>query len=262
MTSDGKSDNHGSQPIIPNGEIPCVWMLAGVLNFRLCDRDLACADCPLEHALRNTSRVPADLPRERAARTTPGGCLIPEDRFFHPGHTWVRLLPGGEFEVGIDDFGRRVAGEAARVELPRTGELLTAGDASVEIAGRGWRIRLQAPFSGEVTGANGALEDEPALIRTAPYGAGYLYRARPGDPARALEGLIPSAAAPAFMGGQEFLLRALVDVALARTGQSITLNDGGLLSDDLLAGVPPVKADRIREWIFNAPMTGREARER
>ena len=41
-------------------------------------------------------------------------CLVPEDRYLHPGHTWVRLLPGGEVEVGVDDFGGRVAGTVSR----------------------------------------------------------------------------------------------------------------------------------------------------
>jgi hypothetical protein len=30
----------------------CVWMLSGVLNYRLCDRDLDCEHCPLDRALR------------------------------------------------------------------------------------------------------------------------------------------------------------------------------------------------------------------
>jgi glycine cleavage system H lipoate-binding protein len=201
-------------------------------------------------------------PRAHAPRTTAGGCVVPADRFFHPGHTWVRLLPGGEFEVGLDDFGGRVAGAVERVGLPIAGNRLRSGDVAVAIVGRAARIRLRAPFTGEVSEVNGGLAAEPMLVRRDPYGAGYLYRARPSDPARALQGLIPHEEAMAFATGQEFLLHALVDVALARAGESATLNDGGILSDDLLAGVPPVKAERIREWIFNAPQPGREARER
>ena len=251
-----------AQPIIPRGEIPCVWMTAGVLNFRLCDRNLECATCPLEGALRNTSRVQEQPRRAQAVPTTPGGCLVPEDRFFHAGHTWVRLLPGGEFEVGLDDFGGRVAGEVEQVSLPTTGDHLRIDESPVGILGRSSQLEIRAPFTGEVSGANHDLLDQPDLLRRDPYGAGYLYRAKPSDPARALADLVSGEAALAWMTEQEQLLRAMVDVALVRAGDAATLNDGGLLSDDLLAGVPPVKAKRIREWIFNAPEQGREATQK
>ncbi len=262
MTNNGKPDKHGSQPIIPRGEIPCVWMTAGVLSFRLCDRRLACRECPLEHALRNTPEVAARAPESNPRRTTPGGCRVPPGRFFHAGHTWVRLLPGGEFEVGLDDFGGRVAGKVERVSLPSTGDHLTIGESSVGIVGRKTEVKLRAPFTGGVSGANRSLESDPMLVRRDPYKRGYLYRARPSDPARALAELIPGEAALGWVTEQEILLRALVDIATVRAGATFTMNDGGLLSDDLLAGVPPVKAERIRNWIFSAPLTGREARER
>ncbi|MEN8151646.1 MAG: hypothetical protein ABFS86_17655 [Planctomycetota bacterium] len=53
MAMEELTTSAGSQPIIPIGEVPCVWMAAGVLTFRLCDRDLECGDCPLDRAIRN-----------------------------------------------------------------------------------------------------------------------------------------------------------------------------------------------------------------
>ena len=259
MTSDGYQDKRSSQPIIPRGEIPCVWMTGGVLTFRLCDRNLDCANCPLESALRNSPDVPEKTPEPTPGQSTPGGCLVPEGLFFHPGHTWVRLGPGGEFEVGLDDFGGRVAGPVDRVRLPATGEHLRAGDSAFGIDGRRGSLELTAPFSGEVSLENEALTDDPELIRKEPYGAGFLFRATPDDPSRALLCLMSGTNARVWTAEQERFLRALVDVATARAGAAPTLNDGGLLSDDLLAGVPPVKAERIRNWIFDAPLKGLEA---
>ncbi len=262
MTSDGNQDRRTGQPIIPRGEFPCVWMTAGVLTFRLCDRNLDCATCPLESALRNSPGLSAKTPEATRQKTTSGGCLVPEGLFFHPGHTWVRFCRGGEFAVGLDDFGGRVAGQVDRVRLPAGGEYIRAGETAFAIETRGGTLELTAPFSGEVNLRNQALADDPELLRRAPYGAGFLFRATPTDPARALAGLMPGAAALEWTEEQERFLRALVDVATVRAGAAPTLNDGGLLSDDLLAGVTPVKAERIRNWIFNAPFTGREATEK
>lgn len=47
----------------------CVWMDAGVLTFKLCDRDFDCEHCPLDAALHGTS--PAPSARER--QETGGG---------------------------------------------------------------------------------------------------------------------------------------------------------------------------------------------
>ncbi len=32
--------------IWPNGESPCIWMQAGIIDFKLCDRNHTCDDCP------------------------------------------------------------------------------------------------------------------------------------------------------------------------------------------------------------------------
>ncbi len=32
--------------IWPNGESPCIWMEAGIIDFKLCDRNHTCDDCP------------------------------------------------------------------------------------------------------------------------------------------------------------------------------------------------------------------------
>lgn len=35
--------------------LKCIWMLAGVLTYRLCDRQYDCEHCPLDAALRETA---------------------------------------------------------------------------------------------------------------------------------------------------------------------------------------------------------------
>ena len=36
----------------------CVWMLAGVVSYRLCNRAFDCDHCPLDRALREGARTP------------------------------------------------------------------------------------------------------------------------------------------------------------------------------------------------------------
>jgi len=58
-----------SQPLtseLPPGILPCVWMSAGVVAFKLCDREGECDGCPFDRAMRS----PSSQPRRRR-RPTP-----------------------------------------------------------------------------------------------------------------------------------------------------------------------------------------------
>lgn len=45
--------------------LPCVWMTAGVINYRLCDREFECESCPFDAAIRGRGRRPV-APRSPA----------------------------------------------------------------------------------------------------------------------------------------------------------------------------------------------------
>ncbi len=42
----------GRLQLYPARELKCLWMLAGVLTYRLCARSHECDSCPLDRALR------------------------------------------------------------------------------------------------------------------------------------------------------------------------------------------------------------------
>ena len=39
-------------PAFGSGEKECVWMRAGVVNFKLCDREYNCAECHFDKAMK------------------------------------------------------------------------------------------------------------------------------------------------------------------------------------------------------------------
>lgn len=38
--------------LIPAGELKCIWMVAGVLSYKLCNRAFQCDSCPLDRVLQ------------------------------------------------------------------------------------------------------------------------------------------------------------------------------------------------------------------
>jgi glycine cleavage system H protein len=65
--------------IVPDAEIPCIWMQAGVLTCWICDRELRCESCPLDAALRHDALRAITPPRRSApeAEAVAAGAAAP-----------------------------------------------------------------------------------------------------------------------------------------------------------------------------------------
>lgn len=53
----------------PPGALPCVWMSAGLVSFKLCDREGECEGCPFDRAMREPHGRP--VRHRRAPAPTP-----------------------------------------------------------------------------------------------------------------------------------------------------------------------------------------------
>jgi len=60
---------------------------------------------------------------------------------------------------------------------------------------------LYCPLAGTVVEANGALEGDPALVNRDPYGAGWMIKLKPDQPAD-VKGLLDAAAYEKTIGGK------------------------------------------------------------
>ena len=45
----------------PAGALPCVWMSAGLVAYKLCDRGFECDGCPFDQAMRGARPAPAGV---------------------------------------------------------------------------------------------------------------------------------------------------------------------------------------------------------
>jgi glycine cleavage system H protein len=108
--------------------------------------------------------------------------LIPEDLRYTAEHEWVASgKPAAK--VGITDFAQDSLGDIVFVQLPETGTEIEAGQSLGEVESTKSVSEIYAPFSGTVVARNEQLADEPELINTDPYGAGWLVQIEPADPA-------------------------------------------------------------------------------
>lgn len=108
---------------------------------------------------------------------------IPNDLKYTEEHEYVRATTEGVVEVGITDYAQGELGDVVYVELPTAGTKLGKHDVFGTIEAVKAISELFSPLAGEVAEVNPRLDQEPALVNSDPYGAGWMIRIRPDDAA-------------------------------------------------------------------------------
>lgn len=214
----------------PAGRLPCVWMSAGLVSYRLCDREYDCERCPLDAALRGGGGT-AGPAKARSRPSSAGPAGFPEDRLYGGGHTWVEgpVPPGrDETRVGLDAFAAALLAAPRAVRGAPPGARLAAGDTACELELPGGVLALATPLAGTLVRLNPACRDDPALPLADPYGAGWLFALATPPPAPGDE-LFAAAEARRRAGHdlRRFRRRVALELLAGDDEVGPTLADGG-----------------------------------
>jgi glycine cleavage system H protein len=101
--------------------------------------------------------------------------LVPEDLKYAETHEWVRV-DKTIGTIGITDHAQAELTDIVYVELPKVGAKVTAKEQAAVVESVKAASDIYSPVSGEVTEVNTRLESEPALVNTAPYAEGWLFK--------------------------------------------------------------------------------------
>jgi len=113
----------------------------------------------------------------------------PEDLKYTAEHEWVKAGDGAVMRIGITDYAQEQLGDIVYVHLPEVGEAVEAGTAMGELESTKSVSDLFAPVSGTVAARNEALDANPELCNTDPYGEGWILEIEASD-ASATDGLM------------------------------------------------------------------------
>ncbi len=117
-------------------------------------------------------------------------------RYFTEEHEWIDVA-GDTATVGITDYAQGQLGDIVFVELPAAGtQVAKGGDAAVVESVKA-ASDVYAPITGEVTEANSALEEAPALVNSAPESEGWFFKLTIADQSE-LDGLMDEAGYKSF----------------------------------------------------------------
>jgi glycine cleavage system H lipoate-binding protein/ABC-type phosphate transport system substrate-binding protein len=166
----------------------------------------------------------------------------PKGLYFDKTHTWAFMERDGIVKVGIDDFLQHITGTLTKIKMKEPGEKVRKGEKILSIIRNGKQLNIYAPVSGIIREKNQRLLIDSSIMNTSPYSEGWVYMIEPKNWVRETEFL--------FMGEKykEWLkdeFRRLKDFFAASVMsdklvyEHIILQDGGELSDNVLADLSP-----------------------
>ncbi|MEG2150216.1 MAG: glycine cleavage system protein GcvH [Bacteroidaceae bacterium] len=103
---------------------------------------------------------------------------FPENLKYTSEHEWIRLENEVAY-VGITDYAQGQLGDIVFVDIPTVGESLDKDEVFGTIEVVKTISDLFLPVAGEVLEVNAALEDQPELVNTDPYGKGWIIKLKP-----------------------------------------------------------------------------------
>jgi glycine cleavage system H protein len=99
---------------------------------------------------------------------------VPDELLYTESHEWIKR-EDDKIRVGITDHAQAELTDVVFVELPKIDRQVQAKEPIAVVESVKAASDIYAPIKGKVIETNKALESNPALINTDPFGEGWLF---------------------------------------------------------------------------------------
>jgi glycine cleavage system H protein len=100
---------------------------------------------------------------------------IPSNLKYTKDHEWISI-EGDTATIGITDFAQGELGDIVYVDVDTLDDTVAEGDVFGSVEAVKTVSDLFMPLTGEVIEFNGALDNDPELVNTDPYGKGWMIK--------------------------------------------------------------------------------------
>ena len=107
---------------------------------------------------------------------------VPANLKYSNDHEWCRV-EGDVAVIGITDYAQSQLGDIVFVDVPTVGENIEANEVFGSIEAVKTVSDAFLPVSGVVEEVNPAIDADPALVNTDPYGEGWMVKVKMSNPA-------------------------------------------------------------------------------
>lgn len=126
------------------------------------------------------------------------GCNIPDELLYDvENNIWYRDNGDGTVTLGMTAVAAAMAGRLVAFTPKKVGRSVKAGKSCATIESGKWVGPAKIAFDADVVESNDALESNPSLANSDPYGAGWMVKVKPADVAAATAGLTRGSAVAA-----------------------------------------------------------------
>ena len=126
---------------------------------------------------------------------------VPSELKYTKSHEWVRAA-GDMVTIGITDHAQHELTDVVFVELPQVGRQVKAGEACAVVESVKTASDIYSPLSGAIVEVNKAVVDNPELVNSDPYGAGWLIKLKLSDPEK-VKNLMTAAEYQTYVGAEK-----------------------------------------------------------
>ncbi len=113
---------------------------------------------------------------------------FPSELKYTKEHEWVRL-DGDTATIGITDFAQGELGDIVYIDVDTVGDVIDKDEVFGTVEAVKTVSDLFMPVTGEISELNEALNNQPELVNSDPYGDGWLIKVKISDPSQ-FEGLL------------------------------------------------------------------------
>jgi glycine cleavage system H protein len=103
--------------------------------------------------------------------------MVPDDLLYSEKHEWVKA-EGDTAVIGITDYAQTQLGDIVYVELPSVGTKVQHMQPFGTIEAVKAVSDIYSPVSGEIVEINDQLTSDPSVIKSSPYGDGWMIKVK------------------------------------------------------------------------------------
>ena len=101
---------------------------------------------------------------------------FPAELKYTKDHEWIKLTDGNSALIGITEFAQQELGDIVYVDISSVGKTLNAEDIFGSVEAVKTVSDLFLPVAATIVEVNPALEKNPELVNTDPYGEGWMVK--------------------------------------------------------------------------------------
>ncbi len=171
--------------------------------------------------------------------------------YFHPAHTWAAAQSDQVARIGLDVFAARLLPPPSKVDTPQLARWVSQGGRGFTLHCGDKEVTLLSPVDGEVVEINQEVLANPQLLKSDPYGRGWLLKLRAPDMAVSIRNLFGPELLPAWTDDSMARLRQFFAPA-ELTPALATSQDGGMIVDSLAASLDAEQWKKLTAEFFRS----------